>query len=189
MDHATVGGHALLAGEEIRDRTAPCLSSPTLAGLLPRRRGDTPSAEILRPSGPAPSVTAIRKYGSADAHWTTTSYEQAMAARAKLAVDVGMGYFRAHGCRRAYSSGRRGDSRSYGGMPPRACPRRPAAALWVEGNQDEARSARMLRLSCSVPPVTAIRKHGAANARRTTSFEQAFAARVKLVVDVCLGYI
>ena len=43
---------------------------------------------ILRPHCPVHSVTALRKYGTADAPRTTTSDEKAFAVRAKLDIDV-----------------------------------------------------------------------------------------------------
>ena len=54
FEHATAGGHALLAGDEIRDRTAPYLSPLVLVGPLPRRKKGgiqdvAPSAGMLRP--------------------------------------------------------------------------------------------------------------------------------------------
>ena len=60
---------------------------------------------------------------------------------------------------------------------------------WVAGAQGEVPSAWILRSSDSVHPVTAIRRCGSVRAlRTTTSYEKAFAARPKLVVDVGTSY-
>ena len=86
-------------------------------------------------------VTAIRKYRFARAPRTTTPYEQAFAARAKLVVDAGMSFSLTRDCWRACFPARKGDSRSYGTMPPLCCPCCAAPPLSVVGIQDEAPSA------------------------------------------------
>ena len=113
-----------------------------------------PFAWTLRPPCSVHPVTAIRKYGSADALRTTTSSDEASAVRAKLHVDVGMGYFRAHDCRRACFSARRRDSEVTTHL---SCTRRSAAPLWKAGNQGEVPSAGILQLGSSSRSGTQIR--------------------------------
>ena len=171
----------------------PLLSCPRRSAVLlsvDRIQNKAWSAGVLRPRGSVPPAAAIRMRGAANALRTTTPYEQASASRGKLVVDVGMGYSLARDCWRACSCGRGRDSRLYGTKPLLPCPRRSAVLLWVGGIEDGAPSAAMIRPPCSVHPVTVVRKYGPANAlRTTTSYEQAFAARAKLVVDLGLGYI
>ena len=122
----------------------------------------------------------IRKYGSAHALRTTTSYDKASAARAELPVDVVMRYFREHGGWTVGAPTRRRESRTYDTMPLLSCRRRSASALWVAGTPDESASARILRSLRSIHPVTAIRMYDSANTLRTTaSYEKAFASRAE----------
>ena len=79
-------------------------------------------------------------------------------------------------------------SRPYGAVSLLSCPAPCAAPLWEAGNEDEAPSAGTLRPPCSARPVTAIRNYGPANAlQTTTSYEQAFAVRATLVIDLGMG--
>ena len=115
VERTVFGGHALQPGDEIRERTAPCLTSLALAALPPPpvegcKEDEVPSAGILMPPCSFHPVRAIRKYDSAHALRTTTTYEQASAARAELVVDVSLGYFRAHDCWRARSPARTKES-------------------------------------------------------------------------------
>ena len=101
-----------------------------------------------------------------------------------------MGVFCSHGRLRSCSPAQRKDPRSHGTMPLPSRPRRPAAALRVGGNQNEAPSAGILRPHCSIQPVTGICMYGAADApRTTTSYDQAFSARAEVVVDVGISYL
>ena len=135
---------------------SPRQSAPPLR--VGRMQGESPSAGIQRASCSVSPVTAIRKYGPRNAFRETFLYEQAFAAQTRFVVDVNRGYFGAHKCWRACSPCRRRDSRSYGAVPLLPCPRRPAAALWVGGIQNEVPSAEVLRFPCSVHLVTTIRK-------------------------------
>ena len=66
--------------------------------------------------------------------------------------------------------------------------RQSAAWLWVAGNEGEAPSSRLLRPPCPVHPVTAILKYGPADVLRTTTlYEETFAARAIIVVDLGLA--
>ena len=153
--------------------------------LIAGIQDEVPFAGIPRPLCAVHPVTAIRKYGSADALRTTTSSDKASAVRAKLHVDVGMGYFRAHDCRRACFSARRRDSEVTTHL---SCTRRSAAPLWKAGNQGEVPSAGILQPPCSVHPVGAIRKYVSASAlRKPTASERAFASRAERVVDFGIG--
>ena len=97
FEHTTVEGYALNPGEEIRGGEAPCLLLLVLAGLLPRFGWAVFKVRFLCGDTAAPCsfypVTAIRTYEHASALRTATAYDKAFASRAKLVVDVGMGYF------------------------------------------------------------------------------------------------
>ena len=121
----------------------------------------------------------MRKYGSATALRMATLYEKACAGRSELGVDVGIGYFPEHDCLRVSGKDRN--------MPLLTCSWRPASPAWVECFPGEIPSAELPRPACSVHPVTAIRKYGAANTLQTTSYDKAVAGRTKLSVDVGIG--
>ena len=90
-------------------------------------REEVPSAATVRLTYSVSLFTAIRKYGSAHALRTTTPYEITFTSRAKLVVDVCMGYFRTHDRRRACFPGRRGDLHYDRTMPHVSFPPRSEA--------------------------------------------------------------
>ena len=97
----------------VQHHASRCLFSPVCCPAADRkypRRGSL-CANSAAPFS-VPPVTAIRMYRPGKALRTATAYDKALAAGAKLVVDVGMGYFRAHDCWRACSPARRRDSRT-----------------------------------------------------------------------------
>ena len=170
----------------------PPLPRPSRSAAPPlwvvRIQNGVPSFGIPQAPCPDHPVTLIRDYGSANALRTTASSDKAFAARAELAVVVGISYFQTHDCRRKCSPVRRRDLRACGAIPLHPRPRRSAVPSWVVCNQNEIPSFGILRPPYPVHPVIPTRKYECANALRTTvSYDKAFTARAKLVVDVSTG--
>ena len=128
-------------------------------------------------------VTVKRTYGPANAPLTATAYDKASADRAKLVVDVGMGYFGGHTLKA-------GKGIRYHTVPCRTF--LVFAGLLPPVGRPYPRSGSVREHPAapfSFHPVTAIRKYGSASALQTaTLYEKALADRVQLVVDVGMGY-
>ena len=121
-------------GDEIGDDTAPCRTVLVLAGLPPWFIGDrvqdgVPSAETVRPTFLVAPFTAIRNVRVRRRTSGNSYSRSSVVHRAKIVVDVGVGFLRRSRSRTVLASPETRDWRRYGTSPLHTSPRLFATPL------------------------------------------------------------